>query len=129
MFVFFLLIQLSKSHFFTSFLKIMSEIIEITEKQFVDTWEELKLGGRYVRDKDRIVKHLCDIFANFGLKIIDFKSKEFNTIRRRYQHISKKILENKKVSSRSKYHGLKCENVFYSAAEFPDICENDSTKR
>ena len=107
----------------------MSGFKKISDFQVVDAWHYLKLGSKYVRDKERIVKSLQLIFANFGLKIIDFKSNNFDIIRRRYQHITLQILKNNKVKSRSKYHGLNSEKIFFSETEFPHICEKEVSKR
>ena len=108
----------------------MSESIEISDFQVVDSWHDLKLGSKNVNENNRVEKDLRDIFANFGHKIVQsISSNEFKTIQLRYNRITKKILENNKVKTRSRYHGFKSEKVFFSDIDFPQFCAKEVPKR
>ena len=109
----------------------MSNTKRITEYQVIDSWHDLALSKKYVRDKDKIVKCLKDIFASHDLEIVGFKSAAFNTIKSWFRYILENVIDkNRKNPSRSKYFGLKGpEKLFFSTSEFPELCEKDVTKR
>ena len=98
----------------------MSEIIKISEYQVVDSWFSLKLKRKCSQDCLKL------LFADHGLKILDFQSEVFKTVRRRYVRILDQLLLNKKNSYISKYRGLDPDKVFFSSDEFPELCTKET---
>ena len=103
----------------------MSEVILF--KDVIDIWYKEKLGTKYRYDSgDKTVLQLQFIFANKGLEIVNSIP---DKLRLRLDDIIRKIKLNQK-SSRPKYNSFKdIEKLFYSAAEFPDLCKIEDTKR
>ena len=104
----------------------MSEVIKY--KDVIDVWYDQKLGAKYQYEKanKKPALQLYDIFANKGLKIVQPIPNKLNT---RLIDIIRKIKINQKAA-RPKYSSFKdIEKSFYSAAEFPNLCKIEETKR
>ena len=102
----------------------MSEVIKY--KDVIDIWYSDELGTIYKNDINKSVLRLQFIFANKGLEIVNSIP---DKLRLRLNDIIKKIKLNQK-SSRPKYNSFKdIEKLFYSAAEFPNLCKIEDTKR
>ena len=100
---------------------------KITEYQVVDDYFELNLVN-YKDDPKKIVKSVTDIFANHGLEIVQFDSLAFKNIKTRYNRILKIILDNNR-HGKPKYHSFNPEKLFFSASQFPDLCQNEAKER
>ena len=101
---------------------------EITEYQVVDNYFDLDLV-KHKDDSKKIDKSLTEIFANHGLEIKQFDCPAYRTIKLRYDRILKKILDNNR-HSKPKYNSFRGpEKLFFSAAEFPDLCKNEAKER
>ena len=103
----------------------MSNKVEISEIEVVDTYYLLKLSSRYPRDPKKLNKRLADLFANFGLKIAKFNSAPFKTIQSRYNRIVEKIGSNKSCK-KDRHFGFIPEKLFFSESEFPDLCTKEN---
>ena len=103
----------------------MSEVILF--KDVIDIWYKEKLGTKYRYDSgDKTVLQLQFIFANKGLQIVTSIP---DKLRLRLINIVKKIKNNQKAS-RPKYNSFSdIETLFYSAAEFPDLCKIEDIQR
>ena len=106
----------------------MANKIEISEFELVDAYFFLELGSSYVHDPEKIRKCLIDIFAYFGLKIINFNLPSFNTIRGRYNRIVAKIKSNQSAK-RDRHYGFIPDKQFFSENDFPDLCTNETSTR
>ena len=99
----------------------------ITEYQVVDNYFELDLV-QFKNDSKKIDKGLTEIFAYHGL-IIQSDSPSYKTIKLRYDRILKRILDDNR-RGKPKYNSFQGpEKLFFSAAEFPDLCQNEVTER
>ena len=107
----------------------MSNKVEISEIEVVDTYHLLTLGSSYVYDPKKISKCLTDIFAHFGLKIAKFDSAAYNTIQMRYNRIVKKIKSNQSATRRDRHFGFIPDKLFYSESDFPDLCTKETSTR
>ena len=106
----------------------MSEI-SITEHKVIELWYDLE----YVytkRNKSEILDNfLGDVFSDCGLKLTEFSSPAFKTIKRRCERIIDRIRDNKQ-HQKPQYHGFSDpEKTFFSEREFPQLCKKDVTKR
>ena len=106
----------------------MSNKVDISEFEFVDAYHSLGLSKKYVRDSNKDVKRLTDVFAYFGLKIAQFKSDTYYIILRRYNRILLKIGSNKKAS-RDIHYDFMPDKLFFSENDFPDFCTKETSTR
>ena len=102
--------------------------MEINEIELVDAYFQLSLGSSYVNDPHKIRKCLVDIFAFFGLKIENFNSPSFNTIRGRYNRIVTKIKANQSAR-RDKHFGFILDKLFFSENDLPELCTKENSTR
>ena len=102
---------------------------DISEYQVVDFYFKHELGKQYQHDPSRISKGITDIFANFGLEIVQFDSPAYNTIKMRYNRIVDKIRA-QKINKKAANYGLNDPTKqFFSATNFPDLCQKVNNER
>ena len=106
----------------------MSNKVEISEIEVVNTYHLLSLGSSYVNDPKKIRKCLADIFKHFGLKLNN-DSASYNTIQSRYNRILKKIKSNQSATRRDRHFGFIPDKLFYSESDFPDLCTKETSTR
>ena len=106
----------------------MSNKVEISEIEVVDTYYLLNLSSSYVRDPKKIDKRLTDLFAHFDLKIAKSNSNlaSYKTIQSRYTRIVQKIDSNKSCK-RDKHFGFIPEKLFFCESEMPDLCTKENS--
>ena len=104
----------------------MSDQIEISELEVVNAYYFLELSTSYHKDPNRDKNCLCDLFANFGLKIQQFNSDAYNTIIRRYNRIVDKIRKNKK-SKKHKHYDFIPDKLFFRESDFPEFCAKQTS--
>ena len=102
-------------------------MVQIKEIDVVDSYYDLKIGARYSRDKDKIAKRVFDVFANFGLKIIQFDSLAFKAIKMRYSRVEDQIKLNQKNAKHNRHDNFDSEKIFFCDSEYPELCDNQST--
>ena len=70
-----------------------------------------------------------DIFSDSGLKITEFRSSAYKTIKVRCERIINKIRDNNQHQKQKYYNFPDPEKTFFSESEFPGLCKKDVTKR
>ena len=103
-------------------------MFQIKEIDVVDSYYKLDIATTYKYDPQRIAKGLLDVFADFGLKIVEIGSEAYKVIRKRYIRVLDRIKSNKS-HAKARYDNFDQEKLLFCSTEYPNLCDNNSTAR
>ena len=103
-------------------------MFQIKEIDVVDSYYKLDIATTYKYDPQRIAKGMLDVFADFGLKIVEIGSEAYKVIRKRYIRVLDQIKSNKK-DAKARYDNFDPEKLFFCSTEYPKLCASKSTTR